>query len=114
MVMRAFDCDVCVAGAGPAGLAPAIAVAMRGLSFTVVDAGRPPLDKACGEGLMPDALLALGQLNVDLDGVPSASFVGIRFCNDKHCVDALFPRGIGVGVRRPVLHRVLFDKAESL
>ncbi|HEY0215331.1 MAG TPA: FAD-dependent oxidoreductase, partial [Cellulomonas sp.] len=34
--------DLAIVGAGPAGLAAAVAAAARGLSVTVVDAGRQP------------------------------------------------------------------------
>ena len=51
--------DVFVAGGGPAGLAVAIAAAQRGMTVTVADSSRPPIDKACGEGIMPDGLAAL-------------------------------------------------------
>ena len=46
------------------GLATAIALRGRGFSVTVADPAQPPIDKACGEGLMPDALasLALGEV----------------------------------------------------
>ena len=48
-------CDVLIAGGGPAGLAAAIALRQKGLDVLVADALCPPIDKACGEGLMPDA-----------------------------------------------------------
>ncbi|MGB8062426.1 MAG: FAD-binding protein, partial [Candidatus Sulfotelmatobacter sp.] len=46
--------DVFVIGGGPAGLAAAIAARKCGLRVIVADAAQPPIDKACGEGLMPD------------------------------------------------------------
>ncbi len=48
-------CDALIVGGGPAGLAAAIALRQKGLDVLVADALRPPIDKACGEGLMPDA-----------------------------------------------------------
>src|SRR5437016_11961812 len=51
--------DVLVIGGGPAGLAAGIAPRQKGFAVTVVDAARPPIDKACGEGLMPDGVDAL-------------------------------------------------------
>ena len=53
------ETDVFIAGGGPAGLACAIAASLRGLTVQVVDGLKPPIDKACGEGLMPDTLAAL-------------------------------------------------------
>ncbi|HLH33588.1 MAG TPA: hypothetical protein VKX41_02875 [Alloacidobacterium sp.] len=60
--------DVLIVGGGPAGLA----LRMQGADVLVVDALRPPIDKACGEGLMPDAhrdLAALGLYCEPNDGV---------------------------------------------
>ncbi|MFY9851080.1 MAG: FAD-dependent oxidoreductase, partial [Trebonia sp.] len=51
--------DVLVAGGGPAGLATAIRCAQAGLSVTVAEPRAVPIDKACGEGLMPSAVARL-------------------------------------------------------
>ena len=51
--------DVLVIGGGPAGLAAALAARQAGLDVVLADRAQPPIDKACGEGLMPDALAAL-------------------------------------------------------
>ena len=50
--------DVLVIGGGPAGLATAIAARMKGFDVTVVDGAKPPIDKACGEGLMPSTAVS--------------------------------------------------------
>jgi len=104
--------DVVVIGGGPAGLAAAIALRSRGLSCLLVEHRPPPVDKACGEGLMPDALRALGQLGVALDSERGARFRGIRFTDGRSTVDASFPDGFGLGLRRPRLHRLLAEHAE--
>ena len=58
--------NVVIAGGGPAGLATAIAARLGGFEVTVLDGARPPLDRACGEGLMPDGVTVLEGLGVDL------------------------------------------------
>ena len=106
--------DVFVIGGGPAGLAAAIAARRRGMSVTVADGNTPPIDKPCGEGLMPDAINALRKLGVVLqpgDGVPLR---GINFVDRQHSVAAGFPSGAGVGLRRTVLHQKMLERAESL
>jgi menaquinone-9 beta-reductase len=103
--------DVFVVGGGPAGLAAAIALRYRGFQVTVADCAYPPIDKACGEGLMPDALDALKRLGVSLNPEHSFPFRGIRFLGDGVSVDASFPRGIGLGVRRTSLHKALIGRA---
>ena len=51
--------DLIIAGGGPAGLSAAIMAAQRGLDAVVVDPHPGVIDKACGEGLMPGAVVEL-------------------------------------------------------
>jgi flavin-dependent dehydrogenase len=112
--------EVLVVGAGPAGLAAAIASATNGLQVEVVDSRQPPIDKACGEGLMPEALEALGfNLNRDLSNTENYLLSGVRFLNDHPegnptTAEAVFPENPGRGIRRTVLHQLLLDRAHSL
>jgi menaquinone-9 beta-reductase len=106
-----FDTDVFVLGGGPAGLAAAIAARMAGFRVLLADSGRPPIDKACGEGLMPDSLHAAKRLGVDLSTGHGFPFRGIRFLGNGRSVSADFPDGSGIGVRRPVLHGLLIQRA---
>ena len=112
-------CDVLIVGAGPAGLACAIASARQGLHVEIVDAMKPPIDKACGEGLMPDSLEALAAIGfTDLDQIlgeiESHRLRGIRFIGDSAAAEARFPHAPGRGIRRTVLHQILLDRAASL
>lgn len=104
--------DVFVVGGGPAGLAAGIAARQNSLRVVVADGAQTPIDKTCGEGLMPDGLLALQGLGITLkpgDGYP---FRGIRFLNSSLSADALFPSGgVGLAVRRTTLHRILAERA---
>lgn len=111
---RNRHCDIFIAGGGPAGLAAAIALRQRGADVLVADALRPPIDKPCGEGLMPDARAALAQLGVSLEPRHGAAFTGITFASDQARVSADFPSGHGVGVRRTTLHQLLLDRATAL
>lgn len=114
VVVGPSRCDVLIAGGGPAGLAAAIALRQRGADVLVADALEPPIDKPCGEGLMPDARRDLARLGVELTTDHGAEFTGIRFAGPRHSVAADFPLGVGLGVRRPVLHRHLLGRAEEL
>jgi menaquinone-9 beta-reductase len=105
--------DVFVIGGGPVGLAAAIAVRRKGFSVTLADALEPPIDKACGEGIMPDGVAAAARLGIRLPGGDSFSFRGIRFHGEGVSVAADFPHGPGRGVRRTTLHRALVEQAES-
>jgi flavin-dependent dehydrogenase len=106
--------DVFIVGGGPAGLAAAIALRRKGCSVTVVDGIFPPADKACGEGMMPDALAALLNLGVSIGTADSFPFWGIRFLDSGTAVDAKFPVGCARGVRRTTLHRMMTDRAEAV
>ncbi|MGA9835643.1 MAG: FAD-binding protein, partial [Trebonia sp.] len=85
--------DVLVAGGGPAGLATAIRCAQAGLSVTVAEPRAVPIDKACGEGLMPDAQKGLAALGVQLTAQDGAAFDGIAFLSERHHAAARFAYG---------------------
>jgi 2-polyprenyl-6-methoxyphenol hydroxylase-like FAD-dependent oxidoreductase len=105
--------EVLIIGGGPAGLAAAIALRQRGIDCTVVEARSPGIDKACGEGLMPDSLATLTQLGIHLTHADGHPFHGIRFQNAAHHVEARFREGHGIGVRRPHLHALLAARASE-
>ncbi|HMI50107.1 MAG TPA: NAD(P)/FAD-dependent oxidoreductase [Candidatus Saccharimonadales bacterium] len=105
--------DVFVIGGGPAGLAAAIAARKKGFDVTVADGGKPPIDKACGEGLMPDAISALADLGIRIQASEGKAFRGIRCISGDSNAAAYFQRGFGIGVRRTVLHQRMIEEAES-
>lgn len=109
-----FDTDVLIAGGGPAGLAAAIAARQQGFSVLVVDSATPPIDKACGEGLMPDAQSALRQLGVRILSSEIGVFQGIKFIGPQGAVLARFPTGEGIGIRRTLLHQLLLEFVDYL
>jgi menaquinone-9 beta-reductase len=107
--------DVFVIGGGPAGLAAAIAARQKGFHVTVADGAQMPIDKPCGEGLMPDGLAALEKLGVKVPEEKSFPFCGISFLSAGIGVDAEFPDGeSGRGVRRTVLHELIAERAAGL
>lgn len=108
------DTDVFVAGGGPAGLAAAIAARLAGFRVALADRRRPPIDKACGEGLMPDGVSLLAELGVRILLGSGFSFAGIRFVDGDVEAEARFRRGSGLGIRRTVLHDALMRRAGDL
>ena len=107
MVMLA-ETDLFVAGGGPAGLAAALAARKRGLRVIVADRAQPPIDKACGEGIMPDGVAALREIGVQLTAADGVAFRGIRFLDGELQARASFPNSeCGFGIRRTRLHEIL-------
>jgi len=105
--------DVVVVGGGPAGLAAAVAARLRGFDVTLVDCSVPPIDKACGEGIMPDGIAAARSLGFEFDSGEAQPFRGIRFCDGGVSAEAVFPKGHGIGMRRTALHSLMVDRALS-
>ncbi|WP_369019734.1 FAD-dependent monooxygenase [Streptomyces californicus] len=103
--------DVLVAGGGPAGLAAAIRAASAGLEAVVVEPRATPVDKACGEGIMPGGVAALHALGVRVGG---RELRGIRYTDGRHSAEAAFRDGPGAGVRRTELHTALRERAAAL
>lgn len=105
---------ILVIGGGPAGLAAAIAARQKGLRVLVADACSPPLDKPCGEGLLPPGVEALRSLGVELSSEVAFPFRSIRFADEDASATAPISQQSGFGLRRTTLHRMLIDRATAL
>ncbi|MEV0598680.1 NAD(P)/FAD-dependent oxidoreductase [Streptomyces sp. NPDC050315] len=106
-----YDTDVLVAGGGPAGLATAVYAARAGFSVLVCEPRTAPVDKACGEGIMPGGVRRLAELGVRPVGMP---FSGIEYADlAGRRVRASFSAGSGLGVRRTELHSALARAAKE-
>lgn len=93
------------------GLAAAIEARLAGLDAVVVEPREGPIDKACGEGLMPGALPELARLGVSPAG---RDLAGIAYLDGRRRVEHRFASGPGRGVRRTVLHAALRARAAEL
>lgn len=96
--MTTFDADLLVAGGGPGGLAAALCARRQGLSVIVAEPRADPIDKACGEGLMPGGVAELAAIGVDPAGMPLA---GIAYVGERHRAEARFSGPLGQGCAAP-------------
>ena len=103
--------DVVIVGGGPAGLATAIRARIKGLDVVVLEASKPTIDRACGEGLMPDAVDRLRELGVNLQQCERRPYYGIRYVEGSTSAEGRFPGVHGLGIRRTVLHEALHRRA---
>jgi flavin-dependent dehydrogenase len=105
-----------IVGAGPAGLAAGIVLARNGVKTLVCEQRSMPLDKACGEGVLPHGVTFLRQLGAlrHLATEESRPFVGIRLQTaDGTSAAARFVEGPGLGIRRIHLCRSLNRAAQD-
>lgn len=99
-------------GAGPAGLATAIHLALRGLPVRIREKRSTVQDKPCGEGIPPVGVAHLRALGVEPEHFP---FLGVAY-NTPEGVRAQveFPLGPGWGIRRTTLSAALRQRAAEL
>ena len=106
--------DLLIVGGGPAGLATAIHAARAGLDVAVAEPRPTPVDKACGEGLMPGAVRALDELGIAPPGHPLRGIRYLAAADARHHAEAGFRHGPGLGVRRTDLHAALARRVAEL
>jgi flavin-dependent dehydrogenase len=108
--------DAVVVGAGPAGLAFAAFAAGSGLDVVVLERRKGPLDKACGEGLLPAGVRALAPLGI-LEAIPARERSALRAIRwiDAAAGEARLelPAPGGVAIRRTALSAALLAGARE-
>jgi len=107
--------DVVVVGGGPAGLALAAAAASRGLDVLVLERGGFPVDKACGEGVLPPGVRALEALGARalLDPTACSPLRAIRWIDGGVVAEASLAGAGALGVRRTALSAALAQRARD-
>ncbi|HYB40421.1 MAG TPA: FAD-dependent monooxygenase, partial [Candidatus Methylomirabilis sp.] len=105
--------DYAIVGGGPAGLAVAILAALSGRRALVIERQRGPVDKACGEGLMPPGVAWLERMGINVED-RSRPFRGIRYVDQELIAEADFVEGPGLGIRRTELWSAMRSRAAAL
>ena len=109
--------DVAIVGGGPAGLAAALEAHRAGCSVVVLERQSSPVDKACGEGLMPSGLTLLEKLGVraKIPADECSAFTSIRYVQeDGSAVEGRLPAPGGLGIRRVALARAMADRVREV
>jgi menaquinone-9 beta-reductase len=55
--------DVCIVGAGPAGITASLKLSQAGISFILIEKENFPRNKVCGDGLSGNALMAIKRID---------------------------------------------------
>jgi len=108
--------DVIIIGGGPAGLLAGIVCARHQLRTLLVEKKTFPINKPCGEGIMPTGLACLEKLGVQvhLSSKPHSPFQGIRYISPQgRTAEATFAEGVGWGMQRTVLSEGLYECAKQ-
>lgn len=109
--------DVIIVGGGPAGLFAGIVCARNKLNTLILEKKEYPIDKACGEGIMPSGVEHLRELGVApfVEKYPYHHFKGIRYIsNTGRTAEATFSEGAGWGIMRTKFSSALLDCTTSL
>ncbi len=108
--------QVIIIGGGPIGLATAILLARQNIQVTLFEKQIYPIDKACGEGVMPRGVKLLKQLGVSDVFFKNYTypFKGIHYtASQGFSLKWRFLTGKGLGIRRIALSKELFRLARE-
>lgn len=111
--------SVVIVGGGPTGLVSAILLSKIIKNVFVLEKKDYPIDKVCGEGLMPRAVSFLKEESILDDSFFKNKnnyyqFTGINFTYRDTFLEGKFPLGkSGVGIKRSVLSQALFQRAQE-
>jgi geranylgeranyl reductase family protein len=104
-------CDAIVVGAGPAGAVAALLMARRGLDVVLVDKGRFPRDKVCGDFIGPHAVRELQELGLAETLEPGNRIsAGCVFVEGREVLRNPLPTGADLPPHGYVIPRELFDE----
>ena len=104
--------DLAVIGGGPVGLYTAIKLAMKGHRVSLFDKRSWPIDKVCGQGIMPSGVERLKKIGIKFNYSNSSFINGVEYIDRHMKVGGVFPEK-GLGVERIELSKLLLEKAKT-
>ncbi len=105
--------DLIVIGGGPAGTSLSILMAEAGFSVLLLEKGRYPLQKVCGEYLSREALPYLDRLSIPYASLNPPSIDQLRVtCAKGPTLQCALPLG-GVGLSRNELDRMMAERVRE-
>lgn len=75
--------SIAIIGGGPVGLYLANKLSEQNILITIFEKKTWPVDKVCGQGVMPSGVERLQEIGVKLTSENSYPFAGIRYIDDK-------------------------------
>lgn len=103
---------IAIVGAGPVGLFLSLALSREGHSVTIFEKGFLPLDKVCGQGIMPSGVGLLKKMGLDFSSEEAYSFNGIHYFDGLQDIQAEM-KNRGLGVERIVLSQKLHELVQK-
>lgn len=105
---------ILIVGGGPAGLMTALILSEQPVELTLIEKYDWPIDKVCGEGIMPKGLEILKKYGVAerISNNAGRFFTGITYF-DAVCAVGKFKSGSGYVVRRTALSQALHDAVKA-
>ncbi|WP_462251923.1 geranylgeranyl reductase family protein [Ferruginibacter sp.] len=118
--LHKYDCDVLIAGGGPAGSGLAYHLAKAGHKVIVAEAKKFPRDKVCGDGVSPIALKELHAMGITgtqkFAKANEINKVGLFIKDDKVLIDLSKPEYLPLHARiipRMELDNWIFETAKK-
>lgn len=108
-----LDCDVLIAGGGPAGATAAAYLAQAGLKVMLVDRQRFPRDKVCGDFVGPAALIELRSLGItELDAYRRSNVIheAALYLDGRHLITHGIPQIDDMPAHGRVIRRIELDE----
>lgn len=106
------DCDIAIAGAGPAGAAAALRLVRQGWRVCLIDASAFPRDKVCGDFVGPAGLAEITDLDLgQLMGRPESNRIrsASLFLDGREMITQEMPQVAGLPDHGRVIPRMDFD-----